>query len=458
MISFFSSSRLGWIALTAALAAILIMQIWAGIELRGLYADGAYYAERLLLRHAFTIVEPSRWTSQVLVQAPVVFAMWLGHDSPHTVALTFSLATNLMPLALTLACLAVLPAADRGYGLFPVLVFLAASMSAAFASVADGATAAAYAWLLLLLILFGRLTRLRLLGILLLAAGAVRLHEAMAFLGPILGAACLLRCLSAKNRSSQVVLVLAAMLLMAGCAVAIHDVLHPRVAANRASFIADVLSLRWLALGNGQMNVMALAGLVAILALPAVTFSPALQAVAMRLILIVFVALAMLALAVPPCPPAAFAARDNACLLTAPAMVLLLILRGGDRRLPTASIAFAAMLGLVIATADGAATAGWLGYTGAMRTALSGGRGVVPWRDALARLPPPKATALRLYSWPWTTPLMSVWLATGPTIETIIANPPGVTWQPFDPDSLRGVLAGTRTAQTRSGFVALLDR
>ncbi len=441
-----------------ALAAILVIQVWAGIALRGLYADGAYYAEQLLLRHAFTIIEPSRWTSQVLIQTPVVVAMWLGADSPHAVALAFSLASNLMPLALTLACLAVLPPADRAYGLFPVLIFLAASMSAAFASVADGPTAAAYAWLLLVLILFGPPTRWRLGGILLLAVGALRLHEAMAFLGPILAIACLWRCRSTTDPGSRIILVLAALLIGASCVIAVHDLLHPRVPANRAGLIHDVMSLGWLQPGGSEINVMALSGLVGVLALPVIMLPRCPRAFAMSAALLAFVALAALGVATPPCPPSAFAARDNACLLTAPAMVLLLIMRRRGWRMPAASALFMAMLALAIAAADGEATAGWLSYTGAMRRALTTGQGVVPWRDALAGLPGPQASALLRYSWPWTTPLMSVWLAPGPVIDTVIANPPGVIWQPFDPEGLQGALAAHDTPPTRSGFVALLGR
>jgi hypothetical protein len=434
------------------------MQSWAGFTLRGLYADGAYYAEQLLLRQSFAIIEPSRWTSQVLVQTPVVLAMWLGLDSPHDVALAFSLATNLMPLALTLACLAVLPQADRGYGLFPVLIFLAASMSAAFASVADGPTAAAYAWLLLLLILFGPPTRWRLGGILLLAIGALRLHEAMAFLGPILVVAGLWRSFSPRDRVAQIVIGLAALLIAIGCTVAIHDALHPRIAANRASLIQDVMTLRWLLIRGGPVNAMACAGLVGVLLLPVVMLRPHARAVAMSATLLAFIALAVFALAEPPCPACAFAARDNACLLTAPAMVLLLILRCRGSRLPAPSATVVAMLGLAIAVADGAATAGWLDYTSAMRTALETGHGVVPWRDALTRLPEPQEAALRRYAWPWTTPLMSLWLAPGPALSTIIANPPGLGWQPFDPDAMRDALDRNHTARTRSGLVAVLSQ
>jgi len=452
------SERSGWIALAFALAAILAMQIWAGFALRGLYADGAYYVEQILLRHSFAVVEHARSTSQILTQMPAVLLMWLGQDSAHAVALAFSLTTNLMPLALTVACLVVLPPADRAFGLFPVLIFLAASMSAAFASVADGPTAAAYCWLLLLLILFGQPTRWQLCGILLLGVGALRLQEAMIFLGPILCFACLWRSRSTADPATKIVVVLAAALVMSGCAIAFHDVLHPRIPANRAGLVQDVMSLRWLLPGGGQINVMALAGLAGLLALPVIMLPPHLRTLGLRGTLLVFIALAVLGLAEPPCPAAAFDARDNACLLTAPAMVALLIVRGRGWRLPAATPLFLAILGLTVATADGAATAGWLSYTNAMRTALVAGHGVVPWRDAVAKLPPTQAAALRRYAWPWSTPLMSVWLAPGPAIGTIIANPAGVTWQPFNPETLRAALARNNVAPTRNGVVALLGK
>lgn len=458
----FTPPRAAWTALTAAIGAVLLMQIWAGLSLRGLYADGAYYAEQLLLRQSFDVIEPSRWTSQMLMQTPVVLAMAAGFVSPHDLALSASLASNLVPLLLTLGCLAVLPAADRFYGLFPLFVFFAAAMSASFASVADGPTAAAYAWLLLLLILFGPLTAWRLGGILLLAAGALRLHEAMGFLGPILVFACLQRWRAAPGRATRMILGLSALLIAAGCAIAIHDVMHPRIAANRASFVQDLVSLRWLLIGGGQINLMGATGLIATILLPIVALPARPRGWALGAAGLLLMALAVLALALPPCPPAAFAARNNACLMTTPAMLLLLLLRRTTRILPAgtmrAATALTAMLGLAVAIGDGAATAGWRGYTHAMQTALASGRGVLPWQTTLAGLPPRQAKAMARYAWPWTTPLMSLWLAPGSRVATIIANPPGVGWQPFDPEPLAPRLLAAQTPPTRRGFLALLNR
>lgn len=451
---------LGWLALASVFVVILVIQIWAGISLRGLYADGAYYAAQLETRHFFVVIEPSRFTSQILMQAPVVVAMALGFSHPHAVALTFSLATNLMPLLLTMACLGVLPRADRGCGLFPIFIFLATSMSAAVASVADGSTAAAYAWLLLLLILFGEFRTWRLAAILLLAAGALRLHEAMGFLGPIMAFACLWRCRSTIQASARLSLALAAILLTLGCLIAMAAVLHPRLLANRTGLTADILSLRWLACGAGQINVAAVAGGAALLALPLAFLRQRPRAIGMVLVTLLFAVLAVWALLAPSQPASAFAARDNACLLTAPAMLLLLFLRMAppvtDRLAPMLLVT--ALLGVAVAAADAKATAGWTIYTKAMRTALASNSGVVPWRYAVGTLPPAEGDALTCFSWPWTTPLMSLWLAPGPIVTTIIANPTGIAWQPADPFRMTGLLAPLRAEVTRDQWIVLLSR
>jgi hypothetical protein len=64
----------------------------------------------------------------------------------------------------------------------------------------------------------------------------------------------------------------------------------------------------------------------------------------------------------------------------------------------------------------------------------------LPWQDALARLPLAQAEALQRFSWPWTAPLMSLWLAPGPQVEAIIANPGPAAWQPFDPSVMMRAL------------------
>ena len=77
------TSRISAVAASAILA--VIVQLYAGASLRGLYADGAHYAVALAA-HGAIPVHAARFTSQAIVQWPVVAAMRLGIETPHSVA------------------------------------------------------------------------------------------------------------------------------------------------------------------------------------------------------------------------------------------------------------------------------------------------------------------------------------------------------------------------------------
>jgi hypothetical protein len=70
--------------------------------------------------------------------------MRLGVPTPHSVALAFSLATNLLPGLIMLLCLPVLPAGQRHFFIFPAFVYFAGTLSAQFASVTEGLVATSY--------------------------------------------------------------------------------------------------------------------------------------------------------------------------------------------------------------------------------------------------------------------------------------------------------------------------
>lgn len=445
--------------LGVALAALACAQSVAGLALRGLYADGAFYAAALWNQQGFAVIEPARWTAQALMQAPVVLAMRLGATSPLDIATALSLSTNLMPLVLTGASLAVLPAQARAWGLFAVVVFLAFSMSAAVASIADGATAAAYLWLLCLLILFAPPTSWAKGSILLLALGAVRLHEAMSFLGPLLVVAAATRARAAERGAHRLVLITASCLITIGTLLALRDLLHPRLVANRSAFISDGLGLRWL-WAAGQPNVMAVIGLLGLAGLPvAWAKGPARAALWLGLCL-GFLALTLLAVLRPMTAASSFAARGNACLASLPAMALLLLARrrgwpSPDRRALTS---LAALLCLSVSLADLAATWQWQRYRDAMQTVLSEHRGIIGWQAALDGLRPAGRLALTGFAWPWTAPLMSLWLAPGGGIRSVIANPPGFAWEPFDPQALAALLRRNPPADQAAALGAVSGR
>lgn len=452
--------------LAPAMSCLIAAQIWAGLSLRGLYADGAFYAARLWLGHGFFIMEQARFTAQFLVQFPAVLGLNLGASSPLAVATTFSLATNLMPLLLLGGTALTLPRAERPWALVPLLLFLCLGMAAGIASIGDGNTAAAYAWMLLLLLLFGGSGRGTRLLILLLALGALRLYEAMAFLGPLLLLAALWRHRQVRafegdaSRLLRLTLRVASLLLIAGSLISLHDLVFPRLPGNRASLLADLLSCRWLSAGHA-VNALGWLGLLGLICLPVIWLEGRARAWGWGIVLAAFALATAAALWLAPAPAASFAARGNLCLASAPAMLAVLLARLW--RIPAAEAAailpLASLLALCLGLTDLRATQAWLRYQEAMRSVLQQGTGIIPWAEALHDLPSPEArSAFAEYSWPWSTPLMSLWFAPQGGLTSLVANPPGGGWQPFPPAILRPLLspaappAPTRADGLRDAF------
>jgi hypothetical protein len=433
-----SLEALGWVSLTVGLGLLLAAQIDAGIALRGLYADGVFYVARIYAHGGMAIVEPSRWTAQFIMQAPVAAGMAFGLDSTRDVALLFSLSTNLAPLLLTATCFWLLPQGERRFFLFPVFVLLGGSMGSAFASVADGATAAAYAWVLFFLLRFAPLTRGHAAAILVLSLGALRLHEAMAYLGPILAATCLRRRSLAMGTQYERGLLVVAGLLALSSAVGLGYILLPHTPGNRASFVSDISSLRWFFATKQGLNVPALLGLLGLAAVALASWRPIQRFAVLAFVVVAAgVSVAVATGALPAAPAAAFAARNNGALLSLPAMGLCLFLAAHPARWP-ASLACPLLLGatlaFALAVADFRATRDWRGYIGVFETALRTERGVVHLAQVVRRLPPAQAEAIARFSWPWTSGLMSLVLAPQLKIHAIIASPYTGGWEPMDPN------------------------
>jgi hypothetical protein len=429
---------LGWVSLAVGLGLLFAAQVDAGMALRGLYADGVFYVARIYAHGGVAIVEPSRWTAQFIMQAPVDTGMVLGLGSPRGVALLFSLSTTLAPLLLTATCFWLLPKGERWLFLFPALVFLGGSMGSAFASVADGATAAAYAWVLFFLLRFAPLTAGHAAAILVLSLGALRLHEAMAYLGPILTATCLRRrALAVGARYERGLLVVAGLLALSS-AIELGYILIPHTPGNQASFISDLLSLRWFFATGQGLNVPALLGLLGVAAVALALWRPLRWFALLGFAVVAAgVSLAVAVGELPAAPAAAFAARNNGALLSLPAMGLCLFLARHPARWPGGSafpLLLSAMLALALAVIDFRATRDWRGYISDFETALRTERGVVPLAQVVSRLPRAQADAFARFSWPWTSGLMSLVLAPQSKIHTIIASPYAGGWEPMDPN------------------------
>jgi hypothetical protein len=424
------------------LAAFAALGVYAAVELRGLYADGAAYLLRIVETGQFFFGYPPRRVSHLLQQLPAVIAMRLGVSDVGLLAWLYGLAMHLVPLAFVAGCYWLLPKHQKAYFLFPLFHYLAGSEAASFAGIAEAPTASAYFWFLLFLIVFRRAP----LWVLALAAlPALYLHEAFLFLGPVLALASAWRagCETEKERRIVYTGLGIWFLLIAGMEIGyIVDAPDPD---NRDNFFLVTLSLGFLVdpaagFGHGGVNVPALMGVMA----AAAAWLAGRRAERARVIVVAgfavlcaslvaatalsdfFLALAM-----------QFQARSYGALLSLPLSALFL----ASLRRPAWAAPWArpAIVSIVLVLALGQlgwhllGTWYWSRYIRDFETVLSTHRGFVTWPEATASLPPEQARLLWRLSWYWTNPSMSVVLSPHGKVTTLIDNPVPVRWQPFDP-------------------------
>ncbi|MCB8880334.1 hypothetical protein ACELLULO517_08825 [Acidisoma cellulosilytica] len=226
---------------------------------------------------------------------------------------------------------------------------------------------------------------------------------------------------------------IAALLLIAGSIQAVNDILHPRVPTNRASFVQGLVGLDWLWMPDGGANIPALAGLLAFLLLPFGLLPAHRRFWAGVMATVLFAGLAIAAAILPATPASAFAARGNACLIAAVVFAWFLItqhLPRKNRAMPRYVSWIAVLLTLTVMIGNARADLDWARYRAALHAELRRATGLIPF--------PPKTEVAILSrdTWPWASPLMSVWFAPQRQVRSLLLNQPGSGVQPFDPASL----------------------
>jgi hypothetical protein len=422
--------------LSVSVILAVFVQAYAGAALRGVYADGAFVVTRLASHQS--LVNPARWTATMIAQAPAAAAMRLGVHTPHGIALVFSLATNLLPGLTILLCLPALPRGQRHFFIFPAFVYFAGILSAQFASVTEGLIATAYFWLLLCLIVFGELTHRRLVAIAALAAGLLDLHEQTSLLGPVLVAACVVRWRGEPRVLPRIVLALAAVCAAAGTAVGADLVFHPFYLAERDSFIAAFLALRWLYQPGVGINLPCIFGLLAVPCICLAMARPAWTPVIGGTFAALSISLALAAFRLDwlIVPTTQWGARHNGALMSLPLAVLLLVARGHKPLAAAVTGApvrgIVAILGLAVSLWHVAATERWSAFLAQFSDVLRSHDGIVAW--AAVTGPPASRQARRAakMQWDWTNPDLSLLALPRSCINSVIANPTSyVGWDPY---------------------------
>lgn len=421
-----------WLVASVLLA--VGVQAYAALDLRGIYADGAYFAVRIATEQGYYL-HPARRLSQILTQSPVLAAMWLGVTTPHGIALAFSLATNLIPGAIILLCWPALAADQRRYFVLPAFAYFAGILGAQFASVTEGLAATACFWLQLCLVTFSRMTPVRTVLVLALAAGSIDMHEEMAFLGPVLSLACFLRGAREPAPALAGLLLAAAMLDLAGSGVAVWLIVHPVDAAERDWFFGTLLAGEWLYSRRAGWNtpwILAIGAAAAIgmsLVLPRWRHAAAwlFGGTALLIAAASFVASDLVA------PETQFAARHNGGFISLPLGLAMLALRARPPiRAEGSAGAIVALLGLSVSLWHVAATLQWSAFLSRYGQMLQSTTGVIPYAWIANRQGSPAQRLAARMIWNWTNPDMSLVVVPRRCITSVVGNPVPVRWQPYD--------------------------
>jgi hypothetical protein len=384
----------------------------------------------------------------MLLEAPTLVALRVaGITDTAVLAALFSLTLQLAPLLLIGACLAVLPAAERGYVLFPVAAYFAGGSSVVSLGLIEGPAATFYFWLVFYRVLFvsehGRAWPLTLA----LAAPAPYVHEVLAFLAPLLALACWWRGRQAGAASFRWLMRgLAAWFAVVAVVQAVHVVV-PHNLTNRDGYFDGLLRLSWLAGRSTGVNAAVLLGLLAVAASVAAWRWPRAAAgvvAAFAVTACVFAAGAWLSPWLRTPMPLYFA-RDHVAFISVPLALVALALRHAGplmsvlpQELRSHALAVLALLATATLTVQLAVTRDWSRYVYGFTTALHSRAGIIAWEEVLAALPPAQVALFRRMNWGWTNPDLSLLLSDGGPVLSIIANPAVPTgqpmpWRPWDP-------------------------
>jgi hypothetical protein len=422
----------------SALLAVLV-QVYAGTALRGLYADGAHYVVQLVA-HGAVPPHLARIVAQAMFEWPVVAAMRLGMDTPHSIGLVFSLITNVLPGLIVLLCLPALPAEERHFFIFPAFVYFAGTLSAQFASVSEGLVATSYFWLLLCLITFGQLTILRMVLIAVLAVGILDLHEQMSLLGPILFVSCAIRWRGEPHLLPRIVLTLTAVCVLIGTVTGAYFVLQPVSVRDRNSFFSEFLNLQWLYQPGRGLNVPCLLGMLAVVLLAMVRRGH--EARTTWTFAVISICLALLAFRFDQlvAPSTQFAARYNGALMSVPLAVLLLVARVhkpvADALTAAPARGIIAILGLTVSLWHVGASGQWTAFLTHFSNVLLSEDGIVAWESVIVPPASRQAALSRQMVWPWTNPDLSLVVLPRSCVNSVIANPMNAGWMPYNPSNV----------------------
>jgi hypothetical protein len=415
----------------------LLVQLQAGFALRGLYADGAFFATQILARQTFYIGAGARRLSSYILEAPPLLAMEGGIRNAHLLIVVFNVWIAVIPGLLFGLCYVLLPPARRLYFVFPAFAYFGGTLSAALAGITEGLVATAYLWCLFILLAFGRESRLLRGAALLLALGTLSLHEATWFLNPLLLLPCFGRWRSCPGREARMTWGLSAVLLILGALAGLYWTIQPFHPGTTGSFLQDVLRLSWLYIPSAGVNLPAALAILAAFPILVCAALPGRRTAAAAIFAVLALGLGTASLRLPALAVASaqFFARDDSAFLSFGLMILCLLARRYgtlEARLTQPAVVWVvAALGLSASLCQAGLTRRWDSFAALVVHSLRTQTGIVSWPRPGAT--PAETRIETAMAWPWTNPDLGLILVPRRCVTSVLANQAGYEgWQPYD--------------------------
>ena len=437
--------------LWANAAAVILVAYFAGflafaiLAQRGLVADGAAYFVEILTRHAVFSPEISRWAANLLMQWPMLLALRTGVTDVATLSYLFSFGLFYLSVFTLALSWFLLPAERKPLFVLPLLTLVFGWMGSSYAAISQSHVAALWFWPTAFALAGGGLRSSRGAAIiLLLVLPTILMHEAMCLFGPILTAITWRRACREERPMIRSLWLLLGLWLLAGAALALYFTLVPISPEARHGFIAGLIRLRFLYQAPGLINPPVVIALVSGVAMALCCRGA--DAWARRFLAIWLPAYGALLLTCALAPivfPASFAPRlqfeGRSWVVAVPLLLGASLVAERARLLaigPTARPLLAIIVALATAaqiTWQVAATLRWSAFIAEIRQVLENTRGYVPYETAFAVDTPIGPAAFDIGDRLDLFPQLSIALAPGGRVATIIGNPLPIRWQAFDP-------------------------
>jgi hypothetical protein len=439
-----------WLVLIAKLAS----SVYASLDARGLYADGASYLVGIYGDKWFLTFD-LRTTVQILRQAPIVFLSRYTSATLFECGQVFTFVMLTMPTALCAICWFIAPQNRKAWILFPLTALLTGFAATSVHAIGEAAIATSYYWILLFLLMFRAHSAVWQALFLLLCIPAFWLHEGAFPLTIIL----LTVAVHTDATRSRLFVGVSALLLAAIFAYQLRWAIYPQFQDDRDSIVKGLTHFEFLYV-DGHFNLQLITATIALLALSSVFFAHTTHTIAkaVRISTIVavvwmFFALAAMVAAVMIeqsfSPFAHLQARYHPVIISAAlggVMILLFRYKPLEQSwMQPTTIFILISLCATQTVADVAATARWNAYVVDLQSRLANGRGLIPWETTLHTANRRADINWRLMNIGWVVPFDCIIYAPNGIVRAIIDTPTGTAFQPLnlkEPDhlpNLRGV-------------------